>query len=131
MSKTGIIILTAVLFYIAFCLYLRLQRFKAMNACCKRTGKPVNQQWGGSTYRMLLLEPFMERHYCSSGPTAFGTADNCCETGFPENTADGVNYTYCKRGDKYYVSGIGGIGGTIPEKETTKEEYESVCKNKI
>lgn len=102
-----------------------------MNVCFCRTGKPVWQQWGGSKYRMLLWEPFMERAYCDPGPYVFGTTKDCCETGFPTNTADGVNYIYCKRGDKYFVSGIGGITGSVPEKETTKEEYESVCKTKI
>ncbi len=129
MSKTGIIILTIALSYLALCMYLRLQRLKSMNACCKQTGR--KQNWGGGTYRMLLWEPFMERPFCYTGPEIGIPLEDCCSTGFPENTADGINYTYCKRGDKYYVSGIGGVTGSIPEKETTKEEYESVCKNKI
>lgn len=44
--------------------------------------------------------------------------------------ADGVySYTYCKKDGKYFRSGVGGIGGVIPEQEITEQEYNSARGN--
>lgn len=55
----------------------------------------------------------------------------CCTFNNVEpNVADGIStLTYCKRSGKYYVSGTGGITGTIPEKEISERELNAAWAN--
>lgn len=41
-------------------------------------------------------------------------------------TSDGISsLKYCNRNGKYYVSGIGGFTGMIPEREISEQEFNS------